>query len=414
MLSADQDIKFDKGADVRRQNYCVLLLPLFLVLFLIGACTKREGIWRGTIEYEGDVQVFNNPADPIYGELALDLEEDLIIGSEEAGDEQFYNVTDLALDSLDNLYVLDAGNGRLQKFGPEGNFLQTIGRKGQGPGEFSTPNRMFVDEKDRVYVSEGRRLQVFDATGEFVKSYPLDHNVSDFCVDGEGNVIASGTLRDEEGSKNIVSKLDSGGKMVKAIDEFVDVQPFQKDQGGATFIFKAYHQYNNMLSLFALDSGSFVYAYPLDYRIMRSDSEGRVSLVIKKNEPSIPISRQEKDQIIDGIELAFVRRGRTLPRDDVERACQFPPHRPFFNGLFVDDEGRIYVRRVGSVLDENRQSEFDIFSSEGHYIYKVALPFSPQLVHSGFLYLLSVPEDTGEVRIKRYRINNWNQIKKGL
>ena len=412
---ADQDIIFDKGADVRRQKYSVLVLSLFLFVFIMGACTKMEDGWQGTVENEGDVQVFNNPADPIYGELAFDLEEDLIVGSEEAGDEQFYNVSDLALDSRDNLFVLDAGNGRVQKFDPDGNFLQTIGSKGQGPGEFSAPNRMFVDEKDRVYVSEGRRLHVFDASGEFVKSYPLDHYVIDFCVTGEGNVIASGTLRDEEGNKSIISKLDVEGKIVKSIDEFLDVEPIQKkDQEGTTFTFKAYHQYNNMLSLNAVDSRFFVYAYPLDYRIMKSDSEGRVSLVIKKDEPSIPISRREKDQIIDGIEQAFVRRGRTLPRDDVERACQFPPHRPFFNGLFVDDEGRIYVRRVGSVLDESHRPEFDIFSSEGYYIYKVALPFSPQLVHSGFLYLISVPEDTGEVRIKRYRIKNWGQIEKGL
>lgn len=400
---------------MKHGKYFILFLPLFFVLCVMGSCTQKQGGWRGTVDYEGGVKTLTNPEEPLYGKLSFELEEDLVIGSEKNGEEQFYRVYALALDSRDNLYVLDAGNSRIQVFDPDGLFLRTIGRKGQGPGELSEPNRMFIDEKDRLYVSEGRKLQIFDMSGEFSRSFPLDHYVSDFCIVEEEVVIASGTLLDEEGSKRIISKLDEEGKMIKTIDEFLDVEPIQKeDQGGTSFTFKAYHQYNNMLSLFPVDSRSFIYAYPMEYRIMKSDGDGRISLVIQKAGPSIPISRKEKDRIIDGIARAFERRGYALPRSDVERACQFPPHRPFFNGLFVDDEGRIYVQRVSSVLDESRWDEFDIFSREGYYLYNLTLPFAPQLLHDGFLYRIETDENTGEVRIRRSRIKNWDQIQSGL
>jgi sugar lactone lactonase YvrE len=98
------------------------------------------------------------------------------IGDVDTEDEHlaFNAPMDIALDAAGNIYILDSGNCRIQKFSPEGKFLMSIGRTGQGPGEFANPTSIDVDSKGFVYVvdSNQNRLVVFKPDGGHFKSYP--------------------------------------------------------------------------------------------------------------------------------------------------------------------------------------------------------------------------------------------------
>ena len=48
----------------------------------------------------------------------------------------FHLPTELALDAQGNIYVIDGGNHRVQKFDQNGNFLLTWGSQGAGDGQF--------------------------------------------------------------------------------------------------------------------------------------------------------------------------------------------------------------------------------------------------------------------------------------
>ena len=69
------------------------------------------------------MKVVKNPDEPLYGEIQLDLEEDLSIGREDDENYMFYSARNIALDSDENIYVLDSGNHRIQKFDKDGRFL---------------------------------------------------------------------------------------------------------------------------------------------------------------------------------------------------------------------------------------------------------------------------------------------------
>ncbi|UCE21707.1 MAG: 6-bladed beta-propeller, partial [Candidatus Aminicenantes bacterium] len=133
------------------------LIQVVIIAFIFTislSCQKQKTGWQGIIEEENGIRVVKNPAEPLYGELVLELEEDLSIGSVEDEKYMFYRIGDIAVDSQNNIYVLDGGNYRIQKFDKDGNYLQTIGRKGQGPGEFMMPFNIFLDELDNIYVME--------------------------------------------------------------------------------------------------------------------------------------------------------------------------------------------------------------------------------------------------------------------
>ncbi|MFO1414614.1 MAG: NHL repeat-containing protein [Burkholderiales bacterium] len=67
----------------------------------------------------------------------------------------------------DRVYVSDAFNFRVVVFDLDGRALATIGRQGTGPGEFSLPRGVAVDRWGGLYVADGRRIQRFAPDGRY-------------------------------------------------------------------------------------------------------------------------------------------------------------------------------------------------------------------------------------------------------
>jgi hypothetical protein len=64
---------------LKNDNF-ILSITVFLPLFIIFAsCRKQEAQWGGTIEVIGEMTVVKNPKEPMYGEEAFSLEEELSI-----------------------------------------------------------------------------------------------------------------------------------------------------------------------------------------------------------------------------------------------------------------------------------------------------------------------------------------------
>jgi len=91
-----------------------------------------------------------------------------------------------------------------------------------------------------------------------------------------------------------------------------------------------------------------------------------------------------------------------------------PKHRPFFNRILVDDKERIYVKRQKSILDESEEEIFDIFGPKGYYLHSTKLSFIPLVIKGGYLYNTTFSEETGEIKVIRYRVKNWDLIKQGI
>ena len=69
-----------------------------------------------------------------------------------AANGQFNQPIGIAVDSLNNVYVFEAGNFRIQKFDSIGNFITTWGSQGGGNGQFANPRGLAVDALGNVYV----------------------------------------------------------------------------------------------------------------------------------------------------------------------------------------------------------------------------------------------------------------------
>jgi hypothetical protein len=390
-----------------------------IILFLsasimLVSCGEQKAVWKGTIEEVDGVTVVKNPKEPYYGELHLDLEEDLVIGREDDENYQFYRAYDLAVDSGDNIYVADGGNSRIQKFDKNGNYILTIGGKGQGPGEFTGISDILIDEQDNLYVLGGRRIQKFNSSGEYLNGFVLENSISNFFLDSDGFIFGISSMRDEEGRKSKVVKLNSEGKFIKTCAEFSEHKTVQRKSSEGIVTFRAYHLYTHNLLLIALDSKIFSYVDTSRYVIFVIDKDGDLISKIQTDEKSHSITQSEKDHIIGQLEERLSRRGRKWPKGVLEEACDFPSSRPFFLGMIADDLQRLYLCRVKSVLDESEEQIFDVYNKDGYFIYRIKMVFLPELVKNGYLYNIEENDETGDVFIKRYKIKNWGKIKKGM
>ena len=113
------------------------------------------------------------------------------------GDGQFDGPTDVVVDAAGNVYVVDSGNHRIQKFDSTGKFLGKWGTRGSGPGQFETPISIALDSTGRfAYVTDkgNHRVQKFDVSKspvQFVTQWGSECNLTvtpptGRCVDPDG------------------------------------------------------------------------------------------------------------------------------------------------------------------------------------------------------------------------------------
>ncbi len=87
----------------------------------------------------------------------------------------FRRPTDIAWLPDGTFFISDGyGNTHVMKFDKNGKFLKMWGTKGTGPGQFNGPHGIAVGLDRRVYVSDrgNGRIQVFDEEGNFLEEWP--------------------------------------------------------------------------------------------------------------------------------------------------------------------------------------------------------------------------------------------------
>jgi sugar lactone lactonase YvrE len=183
----------------------------------------------------------------------------------------FYMPAGIALDSQGNLYILDTGNHRVQKFGPNGRYLASFGRQGQGPGDFSYPDSIDIDSEDMVWISDpnNQRIQVLTPAGAerktigFVKERvgKVRRTKSGLVMAGGGGVFfgGPGLEEKEQPPPKLFKKLDLEGKVTGEYGEPFDFEhpllnqmgnqvTFAVDESGCVYLA---HLYQNRLEKYS-------------------------------------------------------------------------------------------------------------------------------------------------------------------
>lgn len=94
------------------------------------------------------------------------------IGRKGTGDGEFKSPCGLQLSSTESLFVCDSNNHRIQVFHHNDVFAYAFGQHGLNPGCFDKPEALALNNtEDKLFISSDNGVQVFTTSGQFLKVF---------------------------------------------------------------------------------------------------------------------------------------------------------------------------------------------------------------------------------------------------
>jgi hypothetical protein len=315
------------------------------------------------------------------------LVDELTIGRGEDKNCQFAELRSVQADSAGRIYALDGRECLIKVFDAEGRFLWTIGRKGQGPGEFSVPGRIVITPQDDVVVLDAgnRRLSFFKKDGALIKELSTAKwRFMRFRVNARGEIYADLMEASERG------------------DVVLNMTKFSPDLSASTILASApvpmapdrLNPYPPGIAHGMTRDGGLAWAVDSRYEITVVDPDGKPRLRIIKDPDPNPIREQDREAILE-------RDYKGLPAGTV---VDFPSHFPPIRTLVVADTDHILVRTY--VKDARGGHVSDVFDPDGRFVAQFALGEEEfaMMVRDGRLYTLIREDAEGLPLVKRYRM----------
>jgi hypothetical protein len=337
--------------------------------------------WKGTREVRDGVAHVWNPADPMEGTIDYELRELWRLESERPdGSLVFGVVEDVTEDADRHVLVLDSQLHCVHRISPTGEYLGSIGREGDGPGEFRFPTEIFVTDDRRIGVVDMQigKVVFLDALGKPRGQWGVDLAgfkrawiVSIFRLPN-AYVVQMGCqeLTEKEATTTYAVRLcSSEGKPERSV---LDV----------THLLDRNHPYDFvqerdealMLEDVALDGRILVSPSYKDYRLFVYDQDGTLRSVIERDYDPLERTQEEKDS-----EQAYWEGLYRSYRAVGVEASSF--HRTVADARLKPD-GTIWVvpSRGWKYPGEGIAERCDVFDEEGAFIREVVLrrAFSPE------------------------------------
>lgn len=381
-----------------RQHAAPFALALAVLIAACGASDSRPAArWTGTVDTlpSGHIVVSNTDA-PLWlpGEEWQVVEELRIGRADGDGPDLFGRIHSLAVDPGGRIWVLEAQAQELRVFGPDGQYIRTVGRKGGGPGEFAQAVKVELGPDGNLWVMDpsNNRHSVFDTAGTYLEG---KHAPGGFVIlpwpggfDRQGRYYSPTPLRGSGGFRMALVVHDASMQPVDTLEpprDPVEREYFElRNDGG--FI-RAGVPFSGSLN-WQLSPDGTIWALVTDqYRLFELGADGDTLRTITRAFTPLPVTAADRESIHERLKWFTDQGGRI----DLSKIPDTKPPAGFF---FIDDADHIWVQ-VTMPDEEDNGRVFDIFDPDGRYLGAVRLPFTlpgSPIFRDGALYAVTVDE----------------------
>ncbi len=373
-------------------------LTNLLFLLFISLQILITPVYSQDIEKIDGIKHIHN-GEPEWGENSkVALEHVMTIGGIDVVDEDYlmFDILDLDQDREGNIYIVDTGNRRIQKYNSDGKYLKTIGRRGQGPDEFVFPKFICIHPSGKIYINDGlghNSIKVFNANKKENKRFLVKSVFSGDIrlIDSDRILLGGGGFLDEWGgglkdkeSNPLFSIITENGELTGKFGEPVIFNYSTNPKGQDLFKIDG-------RSPFDIDSeGNIFITYAIKNCIEKRDSGGEILF---------QADRKLNYKITD-----FERKDGVLLYPNVSSTC-----------LSIDYADRVWISTITKqpekwdvfYLLKKEFAEFEIYDSEGVLLGK--LPFPEDLyrfrIIGDNMYIIGYDR----VSVSKYKIISNNQ-----
>jgi hypothetical protein len=365
-------------------------LALTISVLLSATPSVSQSRYPVVVGKEKDIKMILNPSYPRDGRFMARMARDMSLGGASTVAAGLLNrPISFEVDDKGFVYVMDWGDCQIKVFDEAGGYVRSIGRKGQGPGEFQTPASFDLMAQDRLCVHDAmqKRILVFSSDGQCLSMLSHKESYSGIRADGQGRLFLDERV---------------------PIDEPIEKLPLSKEYRLVPYRTRVYRTDNlgKEFSRIADFEGESV--------AMMSMGQGAISGSRSLYTILWCVSRQGR--LFGGYSEHYLL-GCYGARGEIE--CyfgrQFPYSKntrfkgpfariktlPVFRQIWVDDQERLWIELYREEEDQNIL--YDVFSPEGVYLMRVEADRRIFRIRKQHAYGMSTTDD-GEIKVERYTL----------
>ena len=336
---------------------------------------------------------------------------------------QFGQVGSVALNGQGNILVVDRQAREVREFTSQGEFVQSVGSPGQGPGEFARGvTDLFVVGGDTILIPDvrNRRVHRFTPDGRFLDAAPLDIGEYRVLRSRWSAASSKGVMQVRPATQGVGQAPEDELRVVRA-DGSLGAVLLSLPSGGL-FEPGGVLRYFTPEPMWGLtDSLTIMYGVTDEYRIGLYDRAGRLKMLIVREYVPRPITDRDVRAFFAYLDRAWIANGATPERLRENRLrVSFAETFPTFSAVHEGHLGTIWVQRVqapGDLTDEQISlynfiedfgaPDWDVFDAKGRFLGVVRMPprFQPRLFVGDAIY--GVQRDELDVQyVARLKVNN--------
>ena len=315
-----------------------------------------------------------NAADKV-GPIEYILKEELTIGDKGGEETILARIKDISVDSEGNIYILETKIREVRIFNKKGEFIRSVARKGQGPGELILPTDILVDDKNKmIYITDrkGKKISKYHLNGEFdsdIKTnfyYPYALSIN---PNGDFLVLCTSEKRDKEGIHSFykIIKMTRESKILGQSIELPEFKMVVINNDNFTFSFNQPYAAKGLIHL--KNYGHyFYYAFSDKYEINVFDTDfNKIRIIRMPDSEKISVTKQDEKKFIEDHLNMGKRKKRLDLYKKIAEYFKFPKYYPILYELWEDDEGRLLVK----TFSKDDKAQIDVFNSKGVFVKKM-------------------------------------------